>query len=166
MTPEEARGRLAEWVREQPERWPLAEGALLLAVDDYPQLEPAGYLGYLEELGERVRRLLDSPRPPATAAIAALTTVVFDEQGFRGNTEEYYDPRNSYLNEVIDRRMGLPITLSVIAIEVARRSGLPVSGVGFPRHFLMRYEDEPRPRILDPFHHCRELSREELLHQW
>jgi regulator of sirC expression with transglutaminase-like and TPR domain len=166
MTAAAARERLAAWVLKRPPRWPLAEAALLLSVDDYAGLDFAPYLEYLEQLAGRVRQRLAGSDPPAAAGIAALTETIFHEEGFRGNTDDYYDPRNSHLNEVIDRRIGLPITLSVVVIEVARRSGLPVSGIGFPMHFMVRYEEEPEAHILDPFQQGRELSREELLHQW
>jgi regulator of sirC expression with transglutaminase-like and TPR domain len=166
MTAEAARGRLAAWVEEQPGRWPLAEAALLLAVDEYPDLDPEPHLVYLDQLAARVLDRCSGPEPPAGEAIAALRDVLFGEEGFQGNTEEYSDPRNSYLNEVLERRTGLPITLSVVVIEVARRAGLPVSGVGFPTHFIVRYEDHPEPHFLDPFHQGRGLSREALMRRW
>jgi regulator of sirC expression with transglutaminase-like and TPR domain len=166
MSPREARERLTRWTKDCPGCWPLAEAALLLAVDEYPDLELEPHLAYLGELAGRVRQRLPGSAPPASAGLAALCGVLFEEEGFRGNKEDYDDPRNSYLNEVLDRRIGLPITLSVVTIEVARRAGLPVSGVGFPGHFLTRYEDPTEPRFLDPFHQGRERSREELRRQW
>jgi regulator of sirC expression with transglutaminase-like and TPR domain len=89
--------------------------------------------------------------------LATLNQLLFGEEGFRGNAARYYDPRNSYLNEVLDRRLGIPITLSLVVIEVGRRAGLPLSGVGFPAHFLVAYESEPRV-LLDPFNCGRLLS--------
>jgi regulator of sirC expression with transglutaminase-like and TPR domain len=166
MTAEAARGRLAAWVEEQPRQWPLAEAALLLAVEEYPDLEPELHLTYLEQLAARVLRRCSGPEPPAEEGIAALREILFTEEGFQGNAEEYSDPRNSYLNEVLERRTGLPITLSVVVIEVARRAGLPVSGVGFPTHFIVRYEDRPEPHFLDPFHQGRDLSRAALMRRW
>jgi regulator of sirC expression with transglutaminase-like and TPR domain len=99
--------------------------------------------------------------------IAAVNAVLFGEEGFRGNGVNYYDPRNSYLNEVLDRRLGIPITLSVVYVAVGRRAGLPLSGVGFPAHFLVAYEAEPR-LLVDPFNCGRLLSVDDcqrLLHE-
>jgi regulator of sirC expression with transglutaminase-like and TPR domain len=82
----------------------------------------------------------------------ALNRYMFQELGFRGNTEQYYDARNSYLNEVIDRRSGIPISLSTVYMEVARRGGLEVDGVGLPGHFVVRVQTPARPLLVDPFH--------------
>lgn len=166
MTAEAARGQLAAWVDDQRQRWPLAEAALLLAVDEYPDLDPGPHLAYLDHLAARVRDRCPGAGPAAEEAIPALRDVLFGEEGFRGNTEEYSDPRNSYLNEVLERRTGLPITLSLVVIEVARRAGLPVAGVGFPAHFIVRYEDQPQPHFLDPFRQGCDLSRETLMRRW
>jgi regulator of sirC expression with transglutaminase-like and TPR domain len=90
-----------------------------------------------------------------------MNALLFGEEGFRGNAGAYYDPRNSHLNEVIDRRLGIPITLSLVYLEVGKRAGLPLSGVGFPAHFLVAYEAEPR-LFVDPFNCGRLLSRADL----
>jgi regulator of sirC expression with transglutaminase-like and TPR domain len=96
------------------------------------------------------RRLDDEPRPER--AIMALNHYLFQEQGFRGNSERYYDARNSYLNEVLDRRTGIPITLSTVFMEVARRAGLEVEGVSLPGHFVVRVHAAARALLVDPFH--------------
>jgi regulator of sirC expression with transglutaminase-like and TPR domain len=88
---------------------------------------------------------------PVDAAAAAVGTVLFGEDGFRGNAGDYYDPRNSFLNDVLERRLGIPITLSVIYVEVAARAGLTARGVGFPGHFLVRAEKDGAHCLLDPF---------------
>jgi regulator of sirC expression with transglutaminase-like and TPR domain len=93
--------------------------------------------------------------------IAVMNALLFGEEGFRGNGSAYYDPRNSYLNQVIDRRLGIPITLSLVYQEVGKRAGLPLSGVGFPAHFLVAYEAEPR-LFVDPFNCGRLVSRDNL----
>jgi regulator of sirC expression with transglutaminase-like and TPR domain len=93
--------------------------------------------------------------------IAAMNALLFGEEGFRGNAGAYYDPRNSYLNQVIDRRLGIPITLSLVYLEVGERAGLPLSGVGFPAHFLIAYEAEPR-LFVDPFNCGPLVSLEDL----
>jgi regulator of sirC expression with transglutaminase-like and TPR domain len=129
----------------------LGEAALLIASEEYPDLDVRGYLVQLDEMGYALRQRLDEePRPER--AVMALNRYLFHEQGFRGNTEEYYDPRNSYLNEVIDRRTGIPITLSTVYMEVARRGGLDVEGVGLPGHFVVRVQTPGHPLLVDPFH--------------
>jgi regulator of sirC expression with transglutaminase-like and TPR domain len=129
----------------------LAEAALLVAAEEYVELDVRGYLARLDEMGCALRRRLDEePRPER--AVMALNRYMFQELGFRGNSAEYYDARNSYLNEVIDRRTGIPITLSTVYMEVARRGGLEVDGVGLPGHFVVRIQTPARPLIVDPFH--------------
>ncbi len=129
----------------------LGEAALLIAAEEYPDLDVRDYLVRLDEMGCALRQRLDEePRPER--AVMALNRYLFREQGFRGNVEEYYDPRNSYLNEVLDRRTGIPITLSTVYMEVARRAGLDVEGVGLPGHFVVRIRTPRRPLLVDPFH--------------
>jgi regulator of sirC expression with transglutaminase-like and TPR domain len=129
----------------------LAEAALLVAAEEYPQLDVRSYLVRLDEMGCALRQRLDEePRPER--AVMALNYYLFQEQGFRGNVEEYYDARNSYLNEVLDRRIGIPITLSTVYMEVARRAGLEVEGVGLPGHFVVRIRTPLQPLLVDPFH--------------
>ena len=113
----------------------LARASLLVACDEYPELELDPYLQRLDTMAAAVRgRLGDTPE----VVVAGLNRLLFEEEGFRGNTREYYDPRNSFLNDVLDRRTGIPITLAVIYIEVARRAGVHVEGINFPGHFLVR----------------------------
>jgi regulator of sirC expression with transglutaminase-like and TPR domain len=125
---------------ERPEI-PLAEAALNVAAEEYPGLDVPSYLRRIDALGERVREQLGEGLG-ALRTLQALRTVLRAE-GFRGNDEQYYDPRNSFLNEVLDRKLGIPITLSVLTIEVARRAGLRLQGVGFPGHFLVRCPGQP-----------------------
>jgi regulator of sirC expression with transglutaminase-like and TPR domain len=117
---------------------PLDEAALAIAADEYADLDPAAYLARLDALGERVSRRVPGPRR-AASALRALQEVLAREEGLRGNEQDYYDPRNSFVNEVLDRRLGIPISLSVVYVEVARRAGLDLHGVGLPGHFLARY---------------------------
>jgi regulator of sirC expression with transglutaminase-like and TPR domain len=91
------------------------------------------------------------------SAVRALNALLFDEEGFHGNVSDYYDPRNSFLNDVLDRRTGIPITLSTVYIEVGRRAGLEVEGVGLPGHFVVRVEGT----LVDPFHGGAVLSEED-----
>lgn len=123
----------------------LGSAALCIAEPEYPDLDIARYLQALDALAERVRPVLSGPAvsgDPAQRGLAVVRELV-ERIGFRGNTEAYDDPRNSFLNEVLDRRLGIPITLSVVAMEVARRLGVPLFGVSFPGHFLLRTA-EPR----------------------
>jgi len=129
----------------------LAEGALWIAAEAHPGLDVQHWLGRLDALGyraaERVTADMDVDRAATTVA-----RFVFEEEGFRGNTEDYYDPRNSFLDDVLDRRVGIPITLSVVYVAVAARAGLEAAGVGLPGHFVVRAERRGRQRLLDPFH--------------
>ena len=128
----------------------LSRACLMIAQDAYPALDVDRYLGEIERMAMRLRGRM----PQAIAAeerVVALNQFLFDDLGYRGNTEEYYDPRNSYLNEVIDRKTGIPISLSVLYLEVGRRIGLPLEGVSFPGHFLVRLRLRGRMLVLDPF---------------
>jgi regulator of sirC expression with transglutaminase-like and TPR domain len=128
----------------------LALAALLLAAEEYPQLVPEPYIRRLDELAERVRdRQWDATAP--VVMLQDLARVLFEEEGLRGNAEAYYDPRNSFLNDVLDRRLGIPITLSVVYLEVGWRLGLPLHGVNFPGHFLVRFDGEALKLLIDPF---------------
>jgi regulator of sirC expression with transglutaminase-like and TPR domain len=134
----------------------VARAALLVAVEEYPDLDPQRYLDQLDRLGVCLRERIAGEAAPERQ-LATLNALMFGEEGFRGNAASYYDPRNSYLNQVLERRLGIPITLSVVVIEVGRRAGLPLSGLGFPAHFLVAYETEPR-LLVDPFNCGRLLS--------
>ena len=144
----------------------LAEAALLLAESEYPGLDVARYMARLDELGRSAQAACARARPAGTASVeeARLDRVVrfvYDDAGFHGNDEDYYDPRNSFLNDVLDRRKGIPITLAVVLTEVCRRAGIEARGVSFPGHFLVR-SDTPRGAVLvDPFT-GRPLTRAEV----
>ena len=139
----------------------LAQAALVIARVEYPRLDPEPYLAMLDAMGDAARRHIErhsectGSSAPA-ACVKALNTYLFDELGFTGNRKQYEDPRNSCLNEVLERRTGIPITISVVYMEVARRAGLRIDGVNFPGHFLVRCcEGKPRRGaglIIDPFH--------------
>lgn len=128
----------------------LARACLLIAADAYPGLDVEGYLGEIERFAARLRGRL-APGEPAEGRVVALNRLLFDELGFAGNADHYYDPRNSYLNEVMDRRTGIPITLSVLYLEIGRRIGLALEGVSFPGHFLVRLRLPGAMLVLDPF---------------
>ena len=137
----------------------LAEASLLIAGEEYPGLDPAPYLGRLDELGAHLRRRAGDAG--ADALVPELNRLLFEEEGFRGNTVDYYDPRNSFLNDVLDRRTGIPISLSTVYMEVARRAGLALDGVGLPGHFVVRVSAAATPVLVDPFHGGALLSLED-----
>jgi len=137
---------------EQPDdELDLLEGALLIASDALPGLDPHAVASELDALAEPLkRRKLAALPAPAQARV--LADHLFVGVGFHGNDSDYYDPRNSFLDEVIARRTGIPISLSVLYVEVARRAGVMASPVGFPGHFLARIDDAERRLVVDPFH--------------
>jgi regulator of sirC expression with transglutaminase-like and TPR domain len=128
----------------------LARACLMIAQDAYPGLDVDRYLGEIERMAIRLRARM----PQSNAAeekVVALNQFLFDDLGYWGNTDDYYDPRNSYLNEVIDRKTGTPISLSILYMELGRRIGLPLEGVSFPGHFLVRLRLRGGMLVLDPF---------------
>jgi len=146
----------------------LATPALLIARLGYPHLDPGPYLTRLEQMGEGAASRLTATDPPAAprGPIDALNRFLFEDQGFSGNTSDYDDPRNSFLNQVLDRRTGIPITLALVYIEVARRAGIRVDGVNFPGHFLLRFpfgpqDDNESAVLVDPFHGGTVLSEDD-----
>jgi len=139
----------------------LARACLMDAEDAYPGLDIDGYLGEIERFAVRLRARL-APGDGAEERVAALNRFLFDELGFSGNADHYYDPRNSYLNEVLDRRTGIPITLSVLYMEIGRRIGLALEGVSFPGHFLVRLRLRGAMLVLDPFTGGDALSEADL----
>ena len=134
----------------EDDRIELARACLQIAEDAYPGLDVDGYVGEIERFAKRLRARF-APDAAAEDRVIALNEFLFDDLGFGGNTADYYDPRNSYLNEVIDRRTGIPITLAVLYMEIGRRIGLPFEGVSFPGHFLVRLPLRGGTLVLDPF---------------
>ncbi len=141
----------AHFARRPEPELDLARAALLIAEPEYPGLELEHSSSALDRLGEEARARLDRPAPRGELPLRRVTAFLHDELGFRGNADDYYDPRNSFLNEVIDRRVGIPITLAIVAIEVAARAGVAAHGVSFPGHFLLRAQAPSGPRFIDPF---------------
>lgn len=139
---------------------PLAETALMIAFEEYPQLELSPYLELLDEIAGAVR-MQQQPSDSPLDTVARINTTLFDTYEFRGNTDDYYDPRNSFFNDVLDRRVGIPITLSTVYIEVARRLNFPIVGVGMPGHFLVKYWDRHEEFFLDPYNRGEVLTRED-----
>lgn len=140
---------------------PLFSTALLIAKDEYPDLDRADYETRLHEYARGLRNQIhDSDSAPTQ--LRCLNQFVFDELGFSGDDQDYYDPRNSYLNDVLDRRLGNPISLAVVQIELAQRLGVPLEGVSFPGHFLVRLPLDEGVVVLDPFQKGRSLDAAEL----
>jgi regulator of sirC expression with transglutaminase-like and TPR domain len=136
----------------------IAEVALLLARDEYPQLDVAAYLDQLRDLARDARSHIGGDQ---AEQLAGLCRYLFHEIGLRGNAKDYYDPRNSYLCDVLDRFTGIPLTLSVVTIAVGRRLGMPLAGLGLPGHFVVQLPGADPPLIIDPFHGGRSLTLEQ-----
>jgi regulator of sirC expression with transglutaminase-like and TPR domain len=139
----------------------LDEAALALAAEEYPGLDVRGCLRQLDAMADRVKgRVGESGR--IAHRLASVREVIFEDEGFRGNEKDYYDARNSYLNQVLERRLGIPITLSLIFMEVGRRAGLTLSGVGFPGHFLTKLApDHGREIFIDAYNGGELLTADE-----
>ncbi len=148
----------ARMMEREDEEINLAEAALLIACTEYPRLDTAASLKHLDGLASQVRA---DPEHSALANIQALNELLFEKEKFSGNEEDYDDPRNSFLNDVLERKQGIPITLSVIYMEVARRRGLPVVGVGFPGHFLVKYLAGSTEILVDPYHRGAILTEQD-----
>jgi regulator of sirC expression with transglutaminase-like and TPR domain len=141
----------------------LARAALALSRIEHPDLDVERYLGRLDGLAGEIGRTRRDASP--VERLHGLREYLFEELGFKGNRADYYDPRNSFLSDVLDRRVGIPISLSLVLIEVGRRLGLPMEGIGLPGHFITGVRLDDAPILLDPFHGgailtpeaCREL---------
>src|SRR5262249_16693036 len=136
----------------------LVEVALGIAALEYPKLDTQHYLDWFDSNA----RLIENALPNSASVndkVSAINNRLFNDLGFAGNVTNYYDPRNSFLNEVIDRRLGIPITLSLVYIELARRIGLSLSGIGLPGHFIVgisgREQADDSGFYVDPFHSGR-----------
>lgn len=144
----------------EDEKIDLIRAALVIARTEYPNLDIEEYATRIERMARRVAEAaadLDQQR-----TLAALNRVIFEQANLRGNREDYYDPRNSFLNDVLDRGLGIPITLSIIYLEVAGRVGFPLSGVGMPGHFLLKHYGESEQELLiDCFNRGDILSRQD-----
>lgn len=145
-----ARQQFYQEIRQPDEQIDLARAALFLAQEEYLHLDPEEYLNALDVMAAEVaERLPLEPYP--LRIIKAINQYLFEDLEFFGNAENYYDPRNSYLNQVIDRRTGIPITLSLVYLEIAKRLDFPMVGVGMPGHFLIRPTVGEMQVFVDPF---------------
>ncbi len=153
----------------EDEALPLLPTALLIARDEYPDLQPSTYdaliQSHVDHLRSEVESIDNSP-----LKMAAINRHLFDELGYSGDHDKYYDPRNSYLNQVFERRLGNPISLALVQMEVSRRLGILLDGVSFPGHFLVRLPVDDGVLVMDPFNGGRPLDvdelRERASHTW
>jgi regulator of sirC expression with transglutaminase-like and TPR domain len=159
--PAEARRQFRELADSDFGNDQLARGALLIALEDYRQLDVDAYVARLDDLAERVERRCVAGEP-AIFRLGHLHAELFDRDQYRGDETNYYDPRNAYLNEVIDRKIGIPITLSIVFLHVANRIGLNASGVGLPGHYIVKVRFELNEVYVDPFHDGATLTMREI----
>ena len=145
------RQRFATAVDRPTDQIDLARAALLLAAEEFGDGAVERCMGLLDLYADEVRERLGSETAPLVV-LGELTTHLFQRKRLRGNSEAYYDPRNSYLNEVLDRGLGIPLTLGIIVLEVGWRLGLPLEGVAFPGHFLIRFSGESVDLLVDPYY--------------
>jgi regulator of sirC expression with transglutaminase-like and TPR domain len=159
--PAEARRQFREFAAEDITNANLARGALLIALEEYPRLDVDAYLARLDDIASRTERRC-SAGEPLVFRLGHLHAELFDTDGYRGDTTSYYDPRNAYLNEVIDRRLGIPITLSIVFLHVAAKLGFNASGVGLPGHYIVKVQFELNEVYVDPFHDGTTLTIAEI----
>lgn len=138
-------------IQQPDEQINLERAALYLAQEEYPQLDVEAYLNALDTMASEVEERLPAESYPLRI-IQTINRYLYDDLGFAGNTADYYDPRNSYINDVIDRRTGIPITLSLVYLAIARRLDFPMVGVGMPGHFLIRPAVAEMEVFVDAFH--------------
>ena len=157
----EARRQLREYAAGEITNANLARGALLFALEDYPQLDVDEMLARLDDLAARAMRR-GSPGEPPIFRLGHLHAEMFDVDGYRGDSDHYYDPRNVYLNEVIQRKLGIPISLSIIFLHAASKMGLNAAGVGLPGHYIVKVQFELNEVYVDPFHDGSTLTVPEI----
>lgn len=160
MNGAEARQRFIQEIAQPEDEINLARAALYIAAEEYPEMDTDEYLNALDTMATEVSERLPAERYPLKT-IQALNRYLFEDLGFAGNAKDYYDPRNSYLNQVIERRAGIPITLSLVYLEVSQRIGFPMAGVGMPGHFLIRPTVNEMEVFVDPFHRGEVLFPED-----
>ena len=158
------RASFTELVQTGGDGFALDRAALLIAAEEYRELSIESYLSKLDGLAERVASHLHGDAGPHET-LTRMRTVLVEEEGFSGNTEDYNDPRNSFLNDVLDRRLGIPIALSTVYMEVGRRIGFCLQGIGFPGHFLIKHCTPSEEIVVDPFHTGRIMADADLQSQ-
>ncbi|HEV7764816.1 MAG TPA: transglutaminase-like domain-containing protein [Thermoanaerobaculia bacterium] len=159
--PAEARRQFREYAEGEITNANVARGALLIALEEYPRLDVDGYVDELDGLASRAEARCVANEPPVFR-LGHLHAELFDTDGYRGDATNYYDPRNAYLNEVIDRRIGIPITLSIVFLHVATKMGFTAFGVGLPGHYIVKVQFELNEVYVDPFHDGTTLTMSEI----
>ena len=159
--PAEARRRFREYAAGDITNANLAYGALLIALEDNPGIDVDQYVVALDTIARRAASR-GNPGEPAVFRLGHLHAELFDDDGYRGDTVSYYDPRNAYLNEVVDRKRGIPITLSVVFIHAATKLGLTAAGVGLPGHYIVKVQFELNEIYVDPFQGGATLTLSEI----
>ncbi|MEM7712805.1 MAG: SirB1 family protein [Cyanobacteria bacterium P01_A01_bin.68] len=150
MISSSARQYFYQEVQQPDEYINLARAALYIAQEEYPNINPEEYINALDSMASELLERLPSNRYPLRI-IQSINDYLYEDLGFSGNASDYYDPRNSFLNEVIDRRLGIPITLSLVYLEVTSRINFPMLGVGMPGHFLIRPDFPDMEIFVDAF---------------
>lgn len=156
-----ARRRLAALLQDGP--LDIVEAALVVATEEYPELDIAREKRRLESMGAEAARRVATLQNPF-ARLDALRSYLFEELGYRGNIDQYDDPRNSYLNEVLVRRAGVPLSVSIVFVEVARQAGFEACGMALPGHFIARVSFAGRHILVDPFHAGQVITEEDCRH--
>jgi regulator of sirC expression with transglutaminase-like and TPR domain len=150
-----------QFLRQPDNQINLAEGALMIARMEYPELNIESYMQEIHQLADEIRDTL-SENPNAGETLTQLNNILFNKKGFEGNTDHYYDPKNSFLNDVLERKLGIPVSLSILYIELGKELGLPLTGVSFPGHFLVKLEIDDGAIVLDPYFGGISLSEDDL----
>ncbi|MBI3892481.1 MAG: tetratricopeptide repeat protein [Candidatus Wallbacteria bacterium] len=162
--PDTSREEFAAAVSRPEEEIDLAEASLLIARMEYPGLDVRSYLARLDGMADAIRARL--PRGSRAGRITReMNRYLFEECGLRGNEQDYYNPCNSFLNDVLDRKLGIPITLAIVYMEIGRRLGVRLDGISFPGHFLVKLRQADGDWILDPFHQGAVLDEDTLQKQ-
>ena len=130
---------------------PLLEATLQIAAEEHETIDVLAQIGRIETIGAEAKERVASLKNPFSR-IDAIRLLLFEELGFKGNVDDFDDPRNSYLDDVLERKLGIPLTLSILVIEVMQRAGIAAEGVGLPGHFIVRVHEGGRRLLLDPFH--------------
>jgi regulator of sirC expression with transglutaminase-like and TPR domain len=159
--PAEARRQFREYAEGEITNENLARGALLIALEEYPRLDVDAYIRQLDDLAARVEKKCERNEPPVFR-LGHLHAEMFDVDGYHGDATNYYDPRNAYLNDVIDRKSGIPITISIVFLHVASKLGFIASGVGLPGHYIVKVQFELNEVYVDPFHGGTTLTMSEI----
>jgi len=150
-----------QFLKQPDDQINLAEGALMVARMEYPELNIESCLQEIHQLADEIRDTL-SENPNAGETLTQINKILFHTKGFEGNSEHYYDPKNSFLNDVLERKLGIPVSLSILYIELGKELDLPLSGISFPGHFLVKLDIDDGAIVLDPYFGGISLSEDDL----